>query len=165
MTLPAVCLLYLLAAPPESLNKYIGEYTLVPSETSDLKKVIEQTAAGLNFLVRSIARSRLRKTQIAFPLIRITRKGDEFRIAHEQGTDVTHRNMDDPVDAVSPDGSKIVVRLNPGPPLTETYQSGEGMRTNRYILSPDGAKLTVEVQVTSPRLKNPIEYHLAYQRK
>jgi hypothetical protein len=165
MILPAALLFLLSSAPPASLDRYIGEYALVPAESADMGKVVEDTAATLNFMVRSIARSRLRKTQIAFPTVRISRNGDEFRIAHERGTDVAHRSIEEPVNTTSPDGAKITVRLSPGPPLTQIYESGDGVRTNRYVLSPDGSKLTIEVRVTSPRLQKPIEYQLVYRRR
>ena len=143
---------------------YVGEYSLIASESDDMRKVIEETAARLNVLFRPIARSRLRKTQIAFPSVRISRNGEEFRISHQLGTDAVHRSVEDPVQSVSPDGAKIVIRLIPGPPMTQTYESGEGLRTNRYVLSPDGSKLTIHVRVTSPRLPQPIEYKLTYRR-
>lgn len=165
MILPGVWLFLLLGAPPESLNSYVGRYILVPAESSDLNQVIDQTAASLNFLVRPIARSRLRKTQIAFPSIRISRDQGEFRIAHELGTDVGHRAIEEPVRAMSPDGKEVTVRLIPGPPLAQTYESDEGVRTNRYLLSADKARLTVEVQIVSPRLKKPVEYRLSYRRQ
>ena len=142
---------------------YVGEYTLVRAESADMRKVVEDTAAGLNFLIRPIARSRLRKTQIAFPSLSITRRGEGLRIAHVQGTDIMHQTVDEVVRTQAPDGSKIAVRLMPGPPLSQSYESGEGMRVNRYVL--DGSKLTVEVRVTSPRLPKPIEYKLVYRRK
>jgi hypothetical protein len=164
MAAPAALLLLLLTPPPPSLDTYVGEYSLISSESDDMEKVVEDTAAGLNVFVRPIARGRLRKTQIAFPLIRISRNGDGFRIAHNGGTDVSHRTVEDPVHAKSPDGAKIVVRLIPGPPLSQTYESGDGMRTNRYLLSEEKSKLTMEVRVTSPRLPKPIEYKLVYRR-
>jgi hypothetical protein len=165
MTVSAALLLLLLSsAPPPSLDPYLGEYSLVAAESDDMQKVVEEAAAGLNIFVRSIARGRLRKTQIAFPLIRISRSGDGFRIAHNGGTDVSHRTVEDPVHAKSPDGARIVVRLIPGPPLTQTYESGDGMRMNRYVLSAEMSKLTMEVRVTSPRLPKPIEYKLVYRR-
>lgn len=153
----------LLFPVPSDLDVYVGEYALVKGESADIGKVVDETASRLNFLVRPIARSRLRKTQVAFPSLRIVRSGDEFRIFHEQGTDVAHRTLEDPVKTTAPDGSKIVVRLLPGPPLSQSYESSDGLRVNRYVL--DGMKLLMEVRITSPRLPKPIEYTLVYRRK
>jgi hypothetical protein len=161
---PALFLwLFLWAPVPPELDVYLGEYALIASESSDMKKVVDETAAALNFVVRPIARSRLRKTQVAFPTLRIARDSDGFRIRHEQGTDVAHRTLDDPVRTTAPDGSQIVVRLLPGPPMSQSYESGDGLRVNRYVMN--GTKLTLEVRVTSPRLPKPIEYRLVYRRK
>lgn len=118
----------------------------------------------MNFLIRGIARSRLAKTQIAFPKVVIEGSGESVRIAHEGGTDVTHPTPAATVPARSPDGASIVVELTAGPPLKQTYVSPEGRRENTYILSEDGKQLTIHVSVTSPRLPAPVEYKLSYRR-
>jgi hypothetical protein len=164
MPVPAALFCLFLLSTPTSLQPYVGEYVLVPEESADVRKVIEQAASGFNFILRPIARGRLRKTQVAFPAVRIQRNEDEFRITLEKGTDVTYKAVDEPVRTTAPDGGKIVVRLLPGPPLSQTYESDEGVRIDRFLLSEDGSKLTIDVHVTSPHLKKPINYQLVYRR-
>jgi hypothetical protein len=65
---------------------------------------------------------------------------------------------------VAPDGAQITVHLVAGPPLKELYESSEGSRENTYLLSENGSKMTLDVLVMSPRLREPIVYRLVYAR-
>jgi hypothetical protein len=158
--LPAI---FLLAALPASLEHYAGVWKLLPAESDSISAVIDKAVSRMNVFIRGIARSRLRRTQVAFPTITIS-AGREFRIRHEGGTSVPHHATDTPVAAVAPDGTPITVRLSAGPPLIESYESSEGRRENTYVLSADGSKMTLTVRVTSPRLPAPIVYKLTYRR-
>jgi hypothetical protein len=157
-------LLVLLLALDPSLSRYAGTYRIVPAECDEIRPVIERAVSRMNFLIRPIARSRLAKTQIAFPAITVRSDASTFQIRHVNGTEITHADLSAGVRAKSPDGTDITVRLTPGPPLMESYESADGKRENTYRLSPDGSKLTVEVRVTSPRLPEEIRYRLVYQR-
>lgn len=154
----------MLAPPPASLDVYEGRYQLVPPERDPIRPAIEKVVAKMNFLIRGIARGRLRKTQIPFPAIEISSSETEFRIRHKGGTDVGHGDVSIPIKTKAPDGESITVRLQPGPPLVQSYESEEGKRENTYVLSRDGNWLTLRVRITSPRLPSDIEYELAYQR-
>jgi hypothetical protein len=158
-------LLVLLLAGFPVLDSYAGSYRAIPQECDQIRPVVERVVSRMNFLIRPIARSRLMKTQIVFPVITVTSTRSEFRIRHENGTDVPHSDVRSGVKAKAPDGTDITVRLTPGPPLTETYESADGKRENTYVLSPDGSKLTVQVRVTSPRLPDEIRYRIVYQRE
>jgi hypothetical protein len=118
----------------------------------------------MNFLIRGIARGRLLKTQVAFPTLTIEGAGSAVRISHEGGTDVTHGDPSATIRTNAPDGSPIVVTLQAGPPLKQSYESKDGRRENTYVLSEDGKRLTVEVLVSSPRLPAPVQYELQYRR-
>ncbi len=41
----------------------------------------------------------------------------------------------------------------------------DGVRTNTYVLSPDGRTITIEVHVVSPKLDGPMNYKLVYRAK
>ena len=147
-----------------SLAHYEGTYNVVPAECDDIRPVVDRTVARMNFLIRGIARTRLLKTQLAFPVITVMSTASEFRIRHDGGTDVAHTDLATPVRAKAPDGSSIVVRLSTGAQLVQSYESSDGRRENRYTLSADRSKLTVDVLVTSPRLPEDIRYRLVYKR-
>jgi hypothetical protein len=49
--------------------------------------------------------------------------------------------------------------------LVVTFRSNDGTRTTVYRLSPDGARLTPEVSLTSERLSGPVAYRVTYQRR
>lgn len=147
-----------------SLEPYAGAYKIAPEECDEIRPVVERAVAKMNFLIRGIARNRLLKTQVMFPAITVTSGASEFRIRHDGGTDVAHRDLSTPVRTTAPDGAAIGVRLSAGPPLMQSYESNDGRRENTYTLSPDGAKLYVDVRVTSPRLPEEIRYRLVYKR-
>jgi hypothetical protein len=153
----------LLAAVAPGLDQYAGRWILIESQSDDIAPAIERVVRRMNFLIRGIARSRLRKTQIAFPHITIV-SGERFRIDHEGGTAVWHGTAGTAVKTTAPDGKPINVRLFAGPPLRETYESEEGSRENTYVLSEGGGKLTVHVRITSPKLPEPLVYSLVYRR-
>ena len=158
-------ILSLLAFTLAGLEPYHGQYLLVAPESDNLPEIIERTVRQFNFLIRPIARSRLQRTNVAFPAISFERPGDSgFRIAHVNGTAVLHRVAGEEVSGQSPDGSGIRVRLNAGPPLREVYQSDEGRRENTYELVDGGRRLLLHVVITSPRLREPIKYRLVYKR-
>ena len=48
--------------------------------------------------------------------------------------------------------------------LVQTFKNEEGQRTNTYKLSPDGKTLTLEVELRSERLPEPVRYALTFQR-
>ena len=155
----------LLAALTPGLELYQGRYVLVPEQSDKIAEVVERTVRQFNFLIRPIARSRLQRTQVPFPSIEFQHRADKaFVIAHENGTKVVHQRIGPSANAVAPDGTAIRVRLNAGPPLREIYESGEGQRENTYELSDDGRRLTVQVFIMSPRLREPLRYRLVYER-
>jgi hypothetical protein len=147
-----------------SLEPYAGTYKVVPEECEEIRPAVERAVAKMNFLIRGIARSRLLKTQIRFPSITVTSDPSEFQIRHDGGTDIAHADLTTPIRTKAPDGASIVVRLSPGPPLTESYEASDGKRENTYTLSEDGSKLILRVRVTSPRLPEEIRYRLVYKR-
>lgn len=157
-------LLVILLALFPSLERYEGTYRILLEECDEIRPAVERTVSKMSFLVRGIARSRLMKSQILFPAITVYSTDSAFRIRHVNGTDIAHSDSKTGVKAKAPDGSDIVVRLRPGPPLVQSYESSDGKRENTYTLSADGAKLTVDVRVTSPRLPEEIRYRLVYAR-
>jgi hypothetical protein len=48
--------------------------------------------------------------------------------------------------------------------LVQTFEAQDGRRINSFSLNPDGRVLTVNVEVTSPRLRNALAYRLVYTR-
>ena len=156
---------FLLASLIPGLEPYEGRYILISEQSDKIAEVVERTVRQFNFLIRPIARGRLQRTQVAFPSIEFQHRAEKtFVIAHENGTNIVHPRIGEPVNAVAPDGTAIRVRLNAGPPLREIYESGEGQRENTYELLDDGRRLVVQVVIMSSRLREPLRYRLVYQR-
>jgi hypothetical protein len=51
-----------------------------------------------------------------------------------------------------------------GSRLEQVFDASDGRRVNVYTLSPDGATLTLDVTVTSPKLSSPLTYRQVYRR-
>lgn len=52
-----------------------------------------------------------------------------------------------------------------GHTYTQRFIAGDGVRTNTYVLSPDGRTLTINVHIVSPKLSEPMSYRLVYRAR
>jgi hypothetical protein len=151
----------------EQAGAFTGEYRFVggQKERDGVDAAIEKSVAELNPVVRGLGRSRLAESNevpadieitLASEVVTIHQAGD----AHAAPVDGTK------VKSKSKDGDKVKVshRLGSGK-LTQRIVGDGGERTNRYELSSDGKRLTLEVEITSSQLPVPVEYSLSYERR
>lgn len=134
------------------------------AESDDIEQAIEKTIAPLNFVTRPVARGRLKRRNVAFPYFEVTVNESGARFRHEKGLDVTYSTPDVKVQAKAPDGSLVITHMSVEPVLTLSYDAEGGQRVDSYVLSGDGAKLTLSVRLTSARLPMPLQYKLLYRR-
>jgi hypothetical protein len=142
-----------------------GSYTFAAEASDDIHRAIDQVVAGMNFITRPVARSRLRKLNVPYQRVRISQTPSEV---------TTVADTQPPI--VSPlDGSTIRWRRDDGEifdvtaqwedgGLRQTFKAEDGQRTNVYSLSPDGRTLIMNVTLTSPRLSKPLTYTLRYRK-
>lgn len=150
---------------PPGLDRYTGDWVLVPEASDNVEQAIEKTIAPMSFVTRPIARTRLRARNVAFPRMTITVNQDGLRVRHEKGMNVLYKAPDALLQVVTPDGSDAATQVlfDPDPHLR--YEAESGKREDRYTLAADGSRLVLTVQVTSPKLPGPLTYKLVYSRQ
>jgi hypothetical protein len=150
-------------------SRYTGPrfvYAGVQGERAAVQAAIERVVSQLFFVIRPIARNRLRDSNPVFPSV-------EFHFA--PGTVETV--MPGQPNVRTPDnGTAVMVRGIEGNMirgkhwferdghLVEATWSDDGARRIDFVLSPDGRTLFLRVEVTSRHLPQPIRYQLTYRR-
>ena len=124
---------------------------------------IEQVVEEMNFLVRGIARKRLREANRIRERVAISRSSDKLTIRLD-GQPYTATINGPPVDMVAHDGMevKLSYRIANGR-IEQTLQGAEGGRTNHFEVDGKG-RLTVQVRVFSEKLPKDVRYRLTYAR-
>ena len=142
-----------------------GTFIYVPGKGGNVNWAIDKTVEGMNIFMRMIAREQLRKNnkpdkritlEISPAEVSITTDDDAPMRTSPEGTPARWQNEDGEVLVVS-------TRLE-GDVLQQTIKAQGGERVNVYSVSSDGQTLTLDVTVSSDRLKVPVKYCLVYQR-
>ena len=156
-------LILLLGATAWSASPFDGKYALDKARSANVGKAIEEATGSMNFMSRPIARSRLAKTN-TLPTNASISVADRVEI--DLGAKPVSVLPDGKaVPWTRPDGEvfQVSARLE-GDDLVETFQGKDGSRRNTFHLQDDGKTLTLDVQVESPRLPQPVRYRLVYKR-
>jgi hypothetical protein len=151
------------AALPDGLEGRFA-FSEQASERAALEQAIEATAQRLSFVVRGIARSRLRGSNRIVGWVEIHRRGDAITVQYQGRPPMTAAPNGEPVNWKNEDGGTVTLqhRLD-GNTLVQVLKTSEGSRTNRLSIGPGGA-LQLAVEVASPRLPAPLKYLLTYPR-
>lgn len=163
--LVAVYLMACAAAFPPAIARFAGRWELVRSESDNIDKAIETTIAPMSFLARPIARTKLKRRNVAFPQFTIREGEGGVRVTHQQGLDVLYPDVGAAVKTRAPDGTDAITRLTVESELLLSYDADAGRREDRYTLSADGSTLTLSVRLTSGNLPKPLVYKLVYRRQ
>jgi hypothetical protein len=158
MAATPLILALLLAAPLAA--QPTGTWKLTGGD--DIPAVLEKGTASVSFLIRGIARSRLKKTNSAYQRIQIQRPAGEVTIQYDD-RQPQHMPADGrAVKWTREDGEafQISARTERGE-LVQHYQGEDGERTNVFHF--EGGALTLTVTVKSPKLPQPITYKLTYK--
>ena len=135
------------------------------TDSDNTNEVIETAVEKLNFVMRDIARGRLKKLNPAYRQVAITSSPNEISVAVDNQPPLRTPAKGAPVAWVGPDGGKVNASMQlTGRLLAQTFTSADGRRVNDYTLSPDGRTLTMQVTETSPRLSQTITYKQVYRR-
>jgi hypothetical protein len=150
----------LLAAPLAA--QAVGTWKLATQP--DLPKVIEAATAKLNFVVRPIARGRLKKTNTAYERITIARTPAEITIKYDD-REAQHMPADGKAVAWKREDGEVfqISARTEGERLIQTYLAEDGERINQFHLDPKTGVLSLLVTVKSHKLPNPIVYTLTYK--
>ena len=170
LALPAAATATTYAAPAPvhaavQASAFVGTYTLNAHASDNVSTAINNAASHVMFLIRGIARSRLRATNVAYQRVSIAEQGNDFAIQFDQRHPIHSPTSGANVPWTREDGEKMQVstRVAEGR-LVQTFTPEDGRRVNTYTLSPDGKTLTMDVVVTSPKLPQALHYRLVYDR-
>jgi hypothetical protein len=142
-----------------------GTFELVPEESDDVETAIRGVATRINFALRGIARSRLRRTNPLHHTISIAHTTSEVTIIMDDRAPVTSPASGSPITWRREDGEVFDLSTRwDHDRLRQTFVAEDGARENVFWLGPDGTTLYMEVTVRSPRLPEPLSYRLAYRR-
>lgn len=142
-----------------------GTWHFMPEESDEIEQRIDRAVSHMNFLVRRIARGRLRGANRPVEWIEI-RYPDQ---------DVYIRFHDDEPPTISPrDGTFVpytradgeVVQVNTevrDGVITQFFDSDDGQKEQVYRLRPDGS-MALEVTVLSDRLREPFTYTWVFRQ-
>jgi len=153
------------ASQAQELADFVGTFAYVPEQSESIDAAIDAGVAKANFVVRHIARSRLRKTNYAYGRLAFWVDGDTLCIQMDQrqpirvptsGAAVSWRREDGEIFAVS---ARLVDKA-----LVQEYVAEDGQRLNTFVLDDGGSVLHMHVTVRSPKLEDDVVYRLTYRR-
>jgi hypothetical protein len=136
-----------------------GTWQFVPEESQNINEAVDKAVSHLNFLVRGIARNRLRGANKPIEQIVVDYPGDDVHILlrADEPPVITPRSGD-VVPYTRADGEVVRVNtdLTPGV-ITQYFDSDDGQKQHVYRLREDGS-MAFEVTVFSDRLREPFTY-------
>lgn len=149
-----------------------GAWTLDPEQSDDVDAKINTSIAGMNVIVRQVARPRLRSLNVPYPRlifsfaenVKVDMPGYPTVASPANGEPVFwHRRLGGPCPEMRRSCMVVTTTWEDGA-LVQTFRSEDGQRQNVFTVSPDGMTLTMAATMTSPRLPAPLVYRLVYGR-
>jgi hypothetical protein len=153
-----------------ALQRFVGTYSYVggDAEIRALDEAIDQVVSQMSFLIRGIARRRLRAPNLPSKevgvfvengKIRIHRPGQPEVSAPADGKPITWRHPDD--------GEVFRVRhgVDEEGILYQRFEGERSVSRNRFILSEDAKRLSIQTVITADRLPAPLRFRMSYERK
>lgn len=142
-----------------------GVFVNRSSSDEPIRAAIDEAAKEFNFITRPIARSRLKKTNPLVKRIEIHQTGGAISIRLDLSKPTVTEPGKTPIKWTRDDGEvfDVATKWEAGA-LLHSFVAPDGQRLNRYSISPDGSTLFLDVTLTSPQLKNPVKYRLAFGR-
>jgi hypothetical protein len=157
------------ASEPAADPKILGRYRFVGGEQQRqrLLDAIEEVVKDMVFLVRPIARRRLRNNtqpseelhiDVTATQITIVRSGLHTVSAPRDGSSIVWR---------SPEGDEFAVRhrLGADEELIQEFVGASNHSNNVFRLAAGGSRLTVQTTISDDRLPSALRYHMTYQRQ
>jgi len=145
-----------------------GSYVYSGGEKGEeaLRQAIATVVGQMNFLIRGIASGRLQNTNQPYRTVQFVVTPDGLEFTRDGGNPVKTDLKGTPADWTREDKKvyKVSQQWQDGV-LVQRFEASDGSRTNRYRLAADGAALTMDVTVESPKLPTPLRYSLEFRRK
>jgi hypothetical protein len=155
------------AAVPDLRTRFAGLYRYAGTAAEQKARLdaIDRSVGTLFFVVRGMARAKVTDRTRIMPTCKFEFSGGNIRstvpglavaVSPETGAPAPYRVDDDAI---------VLSQRFDGQRLIQTFRADEGgTRTNEFVLSPDGAVLTMNATLSSPKLSIPVVYTLTYRR-
>lgn len=152
-----------------ALTRFAGTYRYVggEAEIEELDRAIDEVVQKMNFLIRGIARRRLRAPNLPSSAvgiyiergqIRVTRPGRPEVSAPANGETINWRHPSDG------DVFRVSHGLDDRGLLYQRFEDDRSLSLNHFTLSDDGNRLTIRTAVTANRLPAPLRFKTTYER-
>lgn len=129
-----------------------------------VEQAIDDAIADMNGLIRGVARRRLLEANRIIDDLGFSLGGDPLRASYIDGRIIESPASGAPVDWVDQFGDPVKVSQRfSNRKLVQRMFDDNGSRTNVYRFSEDGQRMTMSVEIESPRLPKPIRYSLEYR--
>ncbi len=151
---------------PAQAPTFQGVFTYVAGQSDDVPAAIERCVSNVNFIIRPIARGRLKKTNQPYQRLTIVQPAGHFSIMTDARPAIVTPAGGAAIQWKRPEDGEMlnVSTAMTGSKLVQTFAAEDGKRVNEYTLSPDGQTLTMVATVSSGRLPKPLVYKLTYHR-
>ncbi len=151
------------ATPGDSL---VGCWTLDRAASGDVRRAIDTATARMNFVIRPIARLRLRSANELHEHLSITVTPAEVATQVDRAAPIASPADGRPITWTRENGDVFQLHtVLAGQRLVQTFVGRDASRReNVFTPAPDGRTLDVAVTVSHPRLPRPVVYTLVYRR-
>lgn len=161
------------AAEAQVTTNLRGTWNLNRQASDNLDVAINRAVARMNIVVRQIARPRLRSTNTMYPTLVVSQEAANVRVNMAGRPTLSTPYNGQPVlwqrqtgavcREIKGDCVRVTSTIENGH-LRQVFQAEDGRRTNLYTVSADGSRMTMDVTIESPKLPNPLNYKLVYNR-
>ncbi len=158
------------AAEEYLLTRFEGTYRYVggDAEIEALDRAIDEVVQQMSFLIRGIARRRLRAPNLPSKEVRIVIENRQIRIVRPGQPEVSAPADGTPITWTHPtDGDVFRVShgIDDDGALYQRFEGESSVSRNRFILSEDGKRLTIHTDITADRLPAPLRFKMTYERR
>jgi hypothetical protein len=141
------------------------EYVGGQKQIDEMNRRIEEGVEELNVFIRGIAERRLREANRPTDRLTITHANGEIIVARSGRPDMAAPANGTSVDWENPENGnelKVSHEIRNGV-LWQRLKGDRGSSVNRFVLSKDGKRLSVNTQVRVDRLEDPIRFDVTYR--
>ena len=154
----------LLAGPNDAVGPFLGSFRHAGGDKErELRdKAIDDVVGEMNFLVRSIARDRLKTSTAIAAAVKLSSDASSLTVALDSRIYTAPLNgRSVKVTGITGDKLDLSYRVTDGR-IEQSFRGDERGRVNTYSL--DGEKLVMQVRIYSSQLPKDLKYKLTYKR-
>jgi len=151
------------------LQDYLGTYRYVggEAEVEALDAAIDEVVSQMSFLVRGIARHRLREPNLPSKKVIISLENEDLQIDRPGQPEVSAPASGKPITWSNPEeGDVFEVRqgIDEDGVLYQRFKGDRSVSRNDFVLGDGGKRLTIRTRIESDRLPAPLRFEMSYQR-